>query len=134
MDTVDSTRTLNFAGTLDAWDTLTVLRREFAAEEGTFLLTLRRDMQWDQAAFTRLEKAMRQACVTYAHEQTLERWMADGFYFVATWVPRITSTSRFQRPASTEYYRAAIERIQALGYWFFTGQSLFPPGHQVSDL
>ena len=120
--------------TLDSLDTLSVLRREFAAEEGTFLLTLRRDMRWDAAAFTRLEKAMRCVCAEYAQHPTLERWMADGFYFVATWVPRITSTSRFQRPASTEYYRSAIERIQALGYWFFTGQSLFPPGHQIGDM
>ena len=37
--------------------------------------------------FTRLERAMRAACQLYAGRETLERWLADGFYFIATFVP-----------------------------------------------
>ncbi|WP_327576965.1 MULTISPECIES: hypothetical protein [unclassified Streptomyces] len=35
-----------------------VLRREFGAAEGSFLLRLRGDLEWDRAAFTCLERAM----------------------------------------------------------------------------
>lgn len=40
-------------------ETTKVLRREFDAEEGSFLLRLRGDLEWDRAAFTSLERAMR---------------------------------------------------------------------------
>lgn len=39
-------------------DYLTILRREFEAEDGSFLLSLRVHADWDKAAFSRLVRAM----------------------------------------------------------------------------
>ena len=43
-------------------DYLSQLRREFAADEGTFLLNLRGDRLFDEPAFSRLEQAMLWPC------------------------------------------------------------------------
>ena len=59
-------------------DYLSQPRREFAADEGTFLLNLRGDRLWDKPAFSRLEKAMRWACELF--QGALQRaWLGpDG--------------------------------------------------------
>jgi hypothetical protein len=43
-------------------DDLELVRREFSAEDGSFLLQLRIDLHWDRHAFSRLEQAMRRVC------------------------------------------------------------------------
>lgn len=50
-------------------EVMSVLRQEFDAEEGSFLLRLRGDLEWDRAAFTRLERAMRAACEQLQEDQ-----------------------------------------------------------------
>ena len=43
-------------------DDLALLRQEFTAGDGSFLLRLRIDLHWDRPAFSRLEQAMRRVC------------------------------------------------------------------------
>jgi hypothetical protein len=58
---------------------LDLLRREFEADQGTFLLGLRGEgLEWDKAAFSRFEKAMRWACEHSQDSDPLDRWMAEG--------------------------------------------------------
>jgi hypothetical protein len=60
---------------------LDLLRREFEADQGTFLLGLRSEgLEWDEAAFSRLEKAIRWACEHFQDDDQLDHWMAEGFY------------------------------------------------------
>ena len=110
------------------------LRREFDAEEGSFLLRLRGDLEWDRTAFTRLEQAMRAACEQCQGDEKLDRWLADGFYEVATWVPMWTSHANFPRPAPEAYYEDCLERISDLASWFFRGWHDYSEGHLWSDL
>lgn len=79
-------------------EVIEVLRREFEAEEGSFLLRLRGDLEWDRTAFSRLERAMRTACERSQGSEKLDRWLAEGFYEIATWVPVWTSHPNFPRP------------------------------------
>ena len=64
-----------------------VLVYEFSGEEGSFLLELRLGT-WDIQAFARLIVAMRKCAETYesnydvGSSETVERWIADGFWFV----------------------------------------------------
>ncbi|MER5465898.1 hypothetical protein ABT010_35620 [Streptomyces sp. NPDC002668] len=115
-------------------EVIDVLRREFDAEEGSFLLRLRGDLEWDRAAFTRLERAMRAACEHSQGNEMLDRWLVDGFYEVASWVPMWTSHPNFPRPAPAAYYEDCIERISDLASWFFRGWHDYSEGHLWSDL
>ncbi|MEU7579310.1 hypothetical protein AB0B50_17100 [Streptomyces sp. NPDC041068] len=111
-----------------------LLKREFAAEEGSFLLRLRCDLTWDRAAFTRLERAMRIACAHYQASDEVDRWLADGFYELATAVPSWTAHPDFPRPTPDTYYEECLERIGDLADWFFRGESNYVEGHVWTDL
>ncbi|GAB3660046.1 hypothetical protein GCM10028833_39280 [Glycomyces tarimensis] len=113
---------------------LETLRREFEAQEGSFLLQMRCDLKWDRAAFTRLERAMRAVCLRVHGNEKLDRWIAEGFYEMATSVPSWTSHPNFPRPGPDSYYEDCIERLGDLADWFFRGQSNYAEGHTWPDL
>ena len=62
---------------LDNVDDLELLRQEFRAEDGSFLLQLRVDLHWDRQAFSRLEQAMRRVC---AQQEPQIHEIATGQY------------------------------------------------------
>jgi hypothetical protein len=49
-------------------------------------------------------------------------------YELSAGVPALTADERFRRPEE-EYYRACMERIDDLAYWFFTGESRYEGDH-----
>lgn len=61
---------------------LLVLRQDFEAGEGSFLLRLRPELVWVRGAFTRLQRAMRAVCKRMQDDDKLDRWIAEGFYYV----------------------------------------------------
>jgi hypothetical protein len=101
---------------------MAVLRREFDAEEGSFLLRLRCDLDWDRAAFTRLDHAMRAACAQFRDHDDLPRWLAEDFYHVSHFVADWTSHPQFPRPEPAHYYESCLERLRDLADWFFRGE------------
>lgn len=96
------------------------LRREFDAEEGTFLLRLRGEMAWDREAFSRLAEAMEACAADHAGRPVLARWVAEGFWYVSWFVPQWAGHPAFPRP-DEEYYSRACERLFDLASWLFTG-------------
>ncbi|MEV1200664.1 hypothetical protein [Microbispora rosea] len=115
-------------------DVLTRLRREFEADDDTFLLKLRGNLEWDRDAFSRLEQAMRATCELYQGCDQLDRWIAEGFYEVSRWVRDWTSHPNFPRPEPDEYYDACIERLDDLADWFFRGVHSYIEPHTWPDL
>jgi hypothetical protein len=103
-------------------DYRSVLRREFAADEGSFLIQLRGGT-WDKVAFARLVAAM-EACCRDQDEDTLERWVAHGFWYVHLTVEHQTLSSGMRLAHEPEYYRQAFEKIADLAYDFFAGDGL----------
>ncbi len=104
-------------------DYRTVLRHEFGAEEGSFLLQLRVHLEWDRDAFDRLLAAMETCCRDHAGEEKLDRWLAEGFWYLTSFVRDWTTHPQFPRPFPEEYYDAAYQRLDELAEWFFTGES-----------
>jgi hypothetical protein len=114
---------------------LDLLRREFEANQGTFLLGLRGEgLEWDRAAFSRFEKAMRWACQHFRDEDRLDRWMAEGFYYTSSFVRDWTSHPDFPRPEPEQYYNDCIQRISDLADWFFHGFHSYAEPHHWPDL
>jgi hypothetical protein len=113
-----------------------VLVHEFSADEGSFLLQLRVQLTWDKAAFTRLTEAMlacgqaydaharRAAGIGYGADATpLPRWLAEGFWYLGTFVQEWTTHPAWAERTAPEqgYYDAAYVRLFMLAEWFFTG-------------
>ncbi len=52
-----------------------ILKSEFSAEEGSFLLRLHAWNDWDRQAFTRVVTAMHECCEDQDGQETIERWL-----------------------------------------------------------
>lgn len=115
-------------------DDLELLRREFGADEGSFLLQVRTDLHWDRAAFSQLEQAMRRVCAQMESRQQLERWLVEGYWYLSDNIPAHTGHPDFPRPEPAEYYDAAIKRLRDLQYWFMTDESMYEPDYDWPDL
>jgi len=115
-------------------DDLELLRDEFSAADGSFVLQVRCDLYWDRSAFSRLEQAMRRVCAQQESREQLDRWLVEGYWYMSNYVPGWTSHPMFPRPAPAEYYKAAVRRLRDLQMWFVTGRSPYLPGHQWADL
>lgn len=122
-------------------DAATVLRQEFGADEGSFLLGLRgADLTWDRSAFSRLERAMRAVCEQWEvgeqweGSEQLDRWMAEGFYYTPRFVRDWTSHPDFPRPGPQQYYEDCLQRLDDLADWFFHGYHPYQQPHVWPDL
>jgi hypothetical protein len=99
-----------------------VLQEEFAAEPGSFLLALRCDLRWDRAAFSRLTEAMEQCCQALTGSDVVERWLADGFWYLSTFARSWTDHGAWAEDPKQDEIDAGIEKLEGLAYWFFTGE------------
>ena len=102
---------------MDDW--LSVLRNEFEAGEGSLLIKIRGDLAWDVDAYNRLTAAMEACCRAKIGEEQVDRWVAEGFWYMSWFVKNWTTHPNFPRRRPSEYYEAAYEYLDGLAYWFF---------------
>ncbi|WP_210203234.1 hypothetical protein [Labrys okinawensis] len=100
---------------------LQTLQREFQAGEGSFVLRLRSDLQWDRQAFGNLVSAMQACCREHESTQVLDRWMAEGFWYTQWFVRSWVDHPNFPRTYTQDYYQKACTRLDDLAQWFFSG-------------
>jgi hypothetical protein len=113
---------------------LEILKHEFAAGEGSFLIQLRPNLTWDKEAFSKLVTAMEACCKSCEGQELLERWLAEGFWYMPWFVKNWTEHPSFPRPQPQEYYEKALERLNDLAYWFFFGCSPYEKGHGFAPM
>src|ERR1700755_2094056 len=89
------------------------LKSEFDAGEGSFLLQARCNFVWDWDAFRRLTSAMYDVAEEVKGQQSIETWIAEGFWFCDTWIRSHTSHPDFQRPPE-DAYRDALSLLNHL--------------------
>ncbi len=111
-----------------------VLKEEFEAADGSFLLQLRIDLRWDVAAFDRVTSAMLEVVKARDPVDPIPRWLAEGYWYLDWYVRKWTSHEAFPRPHSSSYYEEAYERIHDLAYWLFFGESPYQNGSGFGPL
>jgi hypothetical protein len=99
-----------------------ILRCEFDAEEGSFLMQARIRLKWDWDAFRRLTSAMYDVADEVKGQPSIETWIAQGFWFCDTWIRDHTGHHDFPRPPE-EAYRDALALLDDLAYFLFMGES-----------
>lgn len=102
---------------------LDILKAEFSAEENSFLLKLRIDLEWDQQAYRTMVEAMKMYCENHSDETKVDKWLAEGFWYIPSFTRDWSSHPNFPRPYSEEYYRNAYEELDDLAFWFFMGEN-----------
>ncbi len=113
---------------------ITILKNEFAAGEGSFLIKLRPNLEWDKAAFNRLTSAMKLCAESKSSDTKLERWVAEGFWFVPRFVREWATHPNFPKVHAADYYEKAFSRLDDLAYWYFMGQSPYKSGGHFEEL
>jgi hypothetical protein len=111
-----------------------ILRREFTAEDGSFLIQLRCQLTWDKAAFSRVILAMEKCAVAHQGRDVIERWIAEGFWYIEGFTKDWSTHPSFPRPHGEEYYEAAYERLSDLSYWLFVGESPYEGGKPLEPM
>ena len=106
-------------GRAEGWQD--VLRREFGAERGSFLIRLRSEFIWDGEAFTRLTAAMAECCRASEGQDVLDRWEASGFWHLSWFVKQWTTHPSFPKEHTKEYYEKAYRELEELALWYFMG-------------
>lgn len=96
-----------------------LLKREFDAEEGSFLLKLRVYLEWDATRFDELVAAMDACCRDEAGSGTVDRWVASGFWYVPEFVADWVSHPSFPREHPQQYYDKRIMRLRNLAVAYF---------------
>ena len=91
-----------------------ILKHEFAAGEGSFMLQLLCG-HWDKEAHLRLFIAMRECCKAHDGETHIERWITEGFWWFDSYVSNQYADSK------DEYLSNAAVNFSHLAYWLFTG-------------
>jgi len=104
-------------------DYLAILKHEFEAGDQSFLIKIRVWLDWDRAAFTRLATAMHVYCLKHAGAVVVERWLAEGFWYLSTFTRDWTTHPNFPRIYGETYYLQAYAQLDDLAYWFFVGSS-----------
>ena len=99
-----------------------ILRREFDAEKGSFLIQARCQLEWDWDAFRRLTSAMYDVADEVKGQPSIEAWITRGFWFCDTWIPGHTSHPNFPRPPQ-DAYRDALKLLDDLASFLFFGES-----------
>lgn len=111
-----------------------ILKNEFDAGEGSFLIKLRSNLEWDKAAFNRLTSAMKLCAESKSAETKLERWIAEGFWYVPRFVREWTTHPNFPKVHAADYYEKAFTQLDDLAYWYFRGQSPYESGTHFEEL
>ncbi len=110
------------------YDHLLVLEEELQSADGSFALELRCNLYWNKAAFVRLVSAMQEYLETRPKSETLERWIAEGFWHMEHFVKDVSTHVAFRRAYEPQYYDDAYERLHALSHWLFIGESPYLGG------
>lgn len=104
-----------------------ILKREFLQCEeegakGTFLVQLHCRCQWDWNAFHRLTGAMYDVAEELKEQPSIERWIAEGFWYCDAEIAAIAGHSNFSR-FPEDAYRDGVELIHNLAYFLFSGRN-----------
>jgi hypothetical protein len=77
---------------------------------------------------------MEACCKACDGKELLDHWLVEGFSFMSWFVKDWTEHPSFARPETQEYYEKALERLNDLVYWFFSGCSPYEEGHGFNPL
>jgi hypothetical protein len=98
-----------------------ILKHEFDAGEGSFLIQARCHANWDWDAFRRLTSAMYDVADEVRGQPSIETWIAEGFWYCETWIQDWKRHPESSRPP--EAYQDAKLLVHELSYFLFVGES-----------
>jgi hypothetical protein len=99
------------------------LKDELNAEEGSFLLELRTELNWNHDSLLNLLTKLNAECKRTKENLNLSREIASGIWYISDFIKNWTEHKNFPKKYPTEYYEKAYELINDLAYYYFMAES-----------
>ncbi|AUC15901.1 hypothetical protein BTO06_12395 [Tenacibaculum sp. SZ-18] len=96
---------------------------ELKAENGSFLLELRTDLNWNHDSFINLLNELNAECKRTKESLNLSRDTACGIWYISDFIKNWTEHQNFPKEFAEEYYEKAYELINDLAYSYFMAES-----------
>jgi hypothetical protein len=91
-----------------------VLRKEHEAAPDSFVMQVRGAGRWDRPTYERLFQAMLACCKAHADHESVERWIAEVFWYMSWWPG--------QQPGS-RHHENVLTNFGHLAWWLFAKQA-----------
>lgn len=109
------------------------LIEELNVEDGSFLIELRINLNWNHVSFINLLNKLYEECQNRENDRMLSREIAGGIWYISTFVKDWSQHEDFPKKFSKEYYELAYDLINDLTYHYFVGESLYQSKSTVDD-
>lgn len=106
--------------TSDPDDLLERLNQAFTGFDESFLSEFRHEFIWNQAKFNQLIRDMQQICENRSGQELIERWLADGFWYLPNFVKSWSAHPEFPKANLPANFQLMCELLEDLAHWFFT--------------
>ncbi|WP_299158797.1 Imm41 family immunity protein [uncultured Tenacibaculum sp.] len=106
---------------------------ELNAENGSFLLELRTDFNWNHNSFINLLSELNNECKQTKGDENLSRDIASGIWYISDFIKSWTKHKNFPKKYSDEYYKKAYELINDLAYSYFTSESPYQSENKIDN-
>jgi hypothetical protein len=97
---------------------------ELNAENGSFILELRTELNWNHNSFLNLVNELNKEFEVTKNENKLNREIACGIWYISNFIKDWSQHENFQKKLTKEYYTKSYELINDLAYQYFMAESV----------
>ena len=109
------------------------LKDELNAENGSFLLELRTDLNWNHNSFINLLTEINNECKRTKENPNLPRDIASGIWHISDFIKSWTEHQNFPKKYSAEYYEKSYGLITDLAYSYFMSESPYESESEIEN-
>ena len=109
------------------------LIEELNAADGSFLLELRINLNWNHTSFINLLIELNKECKLTKEDLQLPREIASGVWYISDFIKSWTENENFPKKYSAGYYEKSYELIGDLAYFYFNSESPYTSESEIEN-
>jgi hypothetical protein len=98
---------------------------ELNAENGSFILELRTELNWNHNSFVNLISELNKEFEKTKNENKLNREIACGIWYISDFIKDWSQHENFPKKLTKEYYAKSYGLIDDLAYQYFMAESIY---------
>ena len=110
------------------------LENHLNAKEGSFILALRCDLEWNNESFKELLYLILEEAKKTKDDKTISKDTASGIWFVNDFVKNWAEHDNFPKSNSVEYYDKAYQLLNEVTYTYFLSESPYESEETLKNM
>lgn len=106
---------------------------ELNAEDGSFILELRTEFNWNHHSFINLVTELHKEFLKTKNDNQLDRDIACGIWYISTFIKDWSEHENFPKQFPEEYYTKSYELIDDLTYQYFMAESMYNSKNAIEE-